>query len=279
MFCLSVTNLPAEVCGYLEDGLLKLQQGPVGQYIPAFNWDAIAANAGSSSLYNELVTKKSEDGAGGEENTINLRELICTTLDVPSEDLSDDVPLTQYGLDSLSASYLSYQLAPVMTISQIQLLADVTLKQLQERMGQDPSQAQPVETQEDFNAKHMKEMFAMAEKYGSNFVSNVTEGRPSNEHKVVFLTGSTGSVGAHMLARLLPSEKVDKVYAFMRKQKAGDSVNMQRQVDAFVERGLDTELLKSSKLALISGSLTDANLGMSEELYEQVRCSHTHRFT
>ena len=193
---------------------------------------------------------------------------------MPSEDLSDDVPLTQYGLDSLSASYLSYQLAPVMAISQIQLLADVTLKQLQERMGAGAAGDAPAEeTQEEFNKKHMEEMFAMAAKYGGGFVSTAGPGCPSHEHKVVFLTGSTGSVGAHMLARLLPSEKVDKVYTFMRKQKAGDGVNMQRQVDAFVERGLDTELLKSHKLALISGDLTAPNLGMSAELYEQVRLS------
>ena len=62
------------------------------------------APAGASSLYNELVTKKSEDGAGGEENTINLRELICTTLDVPSEDLSDDVQPTAGSLYSVRVS-------------------------------------------------------------------------------------------------------------------------------------------------------------------------------
>lgn len=273
-----ITLTSAEVCGYIEDGLLKIQQGPVGQYVPAFNWDLVNASAGSSTIYNDLVTKKSDDDSGaGQEATINLRELICQTLDVPPEDLSDDVPLTQYGLDSLSAAFLSYQLAPFTTISQIQLLADVTLHQLEERLGQDPSQAPPEETEEEVLAKKIKAMYDMAEKYSTNFVCNASkDGRLDENHKTILLTGSTGSVGSHMLARLLKDDRAVKVYAFMRKQPAGDSVNMERQTAAFVSRGLDTELLKSSKLVLLGGDLTAPNLGLSEEVYNQLSREVTH---
>lgn len=227
---------------------------------------------GESSIYGDLVSKKSSDGAdGGQENTINLRELICQTLDIPSEDLSDDLPLTQYGLDSLSAAFLSVQLSSVITISQIQLLADVTLAQLQERMGQDPSQAPPEDTKEEAIAKKVKAMHEMADKYGSNFVCNATEGRPDEDHKIILLTGSTGSVGAHMLARLLASDKAVKIYAFLRKQReGGNEVNVKRQRAAFVDRGLDVSLLDSSKLTILSGNLTESFMGLGEETYEEV---------
>ncbi|KAJ3555005.1 hypothetical protein NM688_g2810 [Phlebia brevispora] len=272
-----VTLTNAEITGYIEDSLFKLKEGPVGQYIPGFNWDAVNASAGESAIYKDLVSKKSEGGAGGQENTINLRELICTTLDVPDEDLADDVPLTQYGLDSLSAAFLSVQLSSVITISQIQLLADVTIKQLQERMGQDPNDAPPEESKEDHVAKKVKAMHEMADKYGTNFVCNSTQGKPDENHKTVLLTGSTGSVGSHMLARLLQSDKTVHVFAFLRKQKqGGDNVNVERQKAAFVDRGLDTELLISPKLTILSGNLTEPFLGLTEERYEQLTREVTH---
>ena len=45
-----------------------------------------------------------------------------------------DVPLTTYGLDSLTAAALSFELRPLLAISQVQLLADLTIKDLQDRL-------------------------------------------------------------------------------------------------------------------------------------------------
>ncbi|KZT25652.1 hypothetical protein NEOLEDRAFT_1201581 [Neolentinus lepideus HHB14362 ss-1] len=63
----------------------------------------------------------------------SLKDIICKVLEVPPDDLAPDVPLTAHGLDSLSATSLSSALAHVVSISQIQLLADVTLQQLDAR--------------------------------------------------------------------------------------------------------------------------------------------------
>ena len=62
-------------------------------------------------------------------------QAVCRILAVKEEEISIDVPLTTYGLDSLSAAGLSYALQPLLTISQMQLLADITIRDLQRRLG------------------------------------------------------------------------------------------------------------------------------------------------
>ena len=61
-------------------------------------------------------------------------KVVCRVLDLNPDEISIDVSLTLYGLDSVSASALSLALRLLLVISQVQLLADVTIKQLQSRL-------------------------------------------------------------------------------------------------------------------------------------------------
>ena len=89
---------------------------------------------GSSSLYDHLVPDVDvvEDQNG--DGKPSLVQIVCHTLDIKVEDVSMDVPLTTYGLDSLSAASLSFALRPLVSISQLQLLADLTIKDIQARI-------------------------------------------------------------------------------------------------------------------------------------------------
>ncbi len=110
----------------------------------------------------------------------------------------------------------------------------------------------------------------MVEKYTSNFRSH-TSSSPKNQidGDVVLLTGSTGALGANILAKLAESPDVFRVYAFNRKAADGTSL-YQRQATALADRGLDAGILGGGRVVLVEGDLGEAGLGINQELYQEV---------
>ena len=107
------------------------------QYVPGFDWRSVRDHIGPSPLYNHLVPEdieKNVDSQAVVDPRAQLLQTVCRVLDVKAEEVSADVPLTAYGLDSLSAAALSFALRPLLAISQVQLLADVTIKYMQSRL-------------------------------------------------------------------------------------------------------------------------------------------------
>ena len=82
-------------------------------------------------------------------------------------------------------------------------------------------------------------------------------------------SGSTGSLGAHILAKLLETRSVVKIYALNRRSSSGNNLH-KRQSEAFLDRGLAASLLDSSKLILMECDYGCKKLGLSDELYEEV---------
>ena len=104
------------------------------QYIPAFDWSHVRRNMGPSAMYNHLVPASTDQqGSTTDEGASSIKDVVCKVLDIAPIDLSADVPFTSYGLDSLSAAALSFALRPLLSISQIQLLADLNLRELEKR--------------------------------------------------------------------------------------------------------------------------------------------------
>ena len=89
---------------------------------------------GASKLFEHLVPIDDEDAATQANEQESLIGIVCRILDLKEEDISLAVPLTNYGLDSLSASALSFALRPLLAISQLQLLADISIQDLQLRI-------------------------------------------------------------------------------------------------------------------------------------------------
>lgn len=115
---------------------------------------------------------------------------------------------------------------------------------------------------------------------GTDIISNNDKagevGNSGNE--VVFLTGSTGGLGSQLLARLLVSRSVSRVYAFNRPStnSASEKASLyQRHLDAFRDRGSDVELLKSSKLVFVEGDTSVDGFGIAPELFAEIKNSIT----
>lgn len=264
-----------ELCDYIGDGIRKLRDGPVWQYIPGFDWRAVRDSMGSSSLYNSLVPESTEENGNGEDEDSSLLHIVCNVLDMRIEDISADVPLTGYGLDSLSASSLSFALRPLLAVSQLQLLADLTINDLQERIegskhSLDRSSASTTDDADSEQVRRMEEFLEQLSADLPSYPSSDTTQR--DPPRAVVITGTTGSVGAHVLAHLLQSSDYTEVYALVRPSKDGVSV-LARQLSAFESRGLDASLLTSSRLVVVACALDIPFLGLSKDMYEKVSSS------
>lgn len=92
--------------------------------------------------------------------------------------------------------------------------------------------------------------------------------RSATRARVVLLTGSTGSIGSHILVTLLRDEAISKVYTFDRHTK--DVTIQQRLANSLRERGLPVELLSSAKLTALTGDLNADFFGLDRPTYYEV---------
>lgn len=121
-----------------------------------------------------------------------------------------------------------------------------------------------------------KSITELAAKYTANMPQPAHQSAQANgvaeREPVVLLTGSTGAVGSHILARLLADPRIAKVYTFNRQV----NVSYDRQRASFVERELDLGLLDSPKLVSLVGDLSQQFFGLEEAAYNEIRDSVTH---
>ncbi|KAI0731474.1 ketoacyl-synt-domain-containing protein [Fomitopsis betulina] len=269
-----------ELCAYIGDAIEKVRSGSANrawQYIPAFDWAAVQKNLGRSPIYDHLVPISDEETSQDSGTDATVASVVCRVLDIAPSDLNAEVPLTSYGLDSLSAAALSHALREVVSVSQIQLLADVTVADLEKRReealtsgpGEDVTAGQ-----EQLGPKE-KEMVAMLERYGKDLPTREANKEEKDGKKIVLLTGSTGSVGTHLLARLLQGGQCDKVYTLVRKGAYGQTAAA-RQKAALESRGLDISVLESDALHVLEGDLLAYQLGLGSEVYSELAKTVTH---
>jgi len=74
-----------------------------------------------------------------------------------------------------------------------------------------------------------------------------------------------------MLAQLLEAPAVTRVYAFNRPSKT--ATLRARQVSAFKQRGLNTDLLSSDKLVYVEGDLNAPGFALGDKLHGEVSIS------
>ena len=89
---------------------------------------------------------------------------------------------------------------------------------------------------------------------------------------VVLVTGTTGALGSAVLAKLVSSDCVGKIFAYNRPSREGIGIT-QRQKEALRTRGYDEEIAVSPKVILVEGELTASGLGINLPLEEEVRLS------
>jgi thioester reductase-like protein len=99
------------------------------------------------------------------------------------------------------------------------------------------------------------EMQALIDRYGSFAKRSVPDaGAP----RVVLLTGATGSLGAHLLAKLLAVPSIEKIYCLNR-----GSDPHARTLQSLKERGLE---VPTDRVQSFSADLTRADFGLDPEL-------------
>lgn len=233
-------------------------------------WNLVARTVGLPSSCRHLITQTQATGLSDEtsgeqkvdkDNSHEILQKILECLDVSKTDFSHELPFTSFGLDSLGATKISQILRPYASISQMQLLGGITWPQILERMEDLKKSQQPEEPS-------LVDMLDMVTKYTQDFeIHSGSTHVPTDD--VVVITGSTGSIGAYVLAELLASPKVTMVYAFNRTSPSQSLI--ERQKEALAIRGLDPALASSPKLVLLEVDLAQPNFGLSDiELFEVV---------
>ena len=112
------------------------------------------------------------------------------------------------------------------------------------------------------------EMLSMVETHSQGFPqyspSTVT---PSKD--VVMITGTTGALGAALLAEIVASDSVDRVFAVNRKSSSGALI-VERQTTALKRQGLDSGIAHSPKVVLLEADVSVSNLGLLPDIFESV---------
>ena len=98
-----------------------------------------------------------------------------------------------------------------------------------------------------------KELQALVNKHTEDFPSRRVPDGLAPHGNVYLLTGTTGCLGSNMLVQLLEAPATTRVYTFNRPSK---SATLQaRQLSAFKQRGLDTDLLSYESLCMLRETL------------------------
>lgn len=125
-------------------------------------------------------------------------------------------------------------------------------------------------TQIDVGAR-VTSMQALVKKYSSNFPKHVTSATSQQTGDILLVTGTTGALGATILAKAVQDPSVEKIYAVNRKGLDGRSL-IDRQRTVLEDRGLDLAILESPKVVLVETDLNaDNNLGLQSATLEEVR--------
>lgn len=111
---------------------------PFTQYIPNLNWNLARQDMGALSSFQHLCVTERTEVMNREEDDdkVDLGSLVRKALNVAEDDFLPNVPFTAYGLDSLIAVRLSASIRSQtgLKVTQLQLLADMTLEDLQRRL-------------------------------------------------------------------------------------------------------------------------------------------------
>ncbi|KAF5378437.1 hypothetical protein D9757_011142 [Collybiopsis confluens] len=272
---------PEELCAWIEDGILCLHDRPIGLYVPPHDFTTLSDTLGSSILYNHLATshdRRLPTGAPVEDLPSVLAKLVTDILEIPSAEFSNSVPLTSYGLDSIAAGRLSYALKPHISISQMQLLSDITLVNITERAGKamlgpernvHPSD-KDLSPSPWSNTTKVTDIDNLLSQFSIGLEENAPRMTgPFYSNAVVLITGTTGTLGSYLLAELVRNPDVELVYAFNR-PSSGSSVT-ERQHKTFQSLSLDRGILETNKIIFIEGDASKPDLGLDLIEYRMIQ--------
>ncbi|ESK96774.1 hypothetical protein Moror_6646 [Moniliophthora roreri MCA 2997] len=270
---------------WLDDSLKLFFEGKkVMKYVPDLEWDILAQVHGIPQLARHLATRTEDgdaDASGQADHKQIIREIVQQTLNVPASDFEDNIPLTSYGIDSISASRVAFLLRRFVDITQIQLLADISLNDILQKMGDDSStRSAESSPQLQTIGKQVKVLgpSAMLESQLAD-LSDLAGSMPAAKSArsaldTVLVTGTTGALGCNILSQLLARDDVTHVFALNRGNP--DKSAMDRQAHTFVSQGVPVTLLSSPKLTVLEGDMSLPNFGLDISIHEELLERVTH---
>ncbi|KAF7358095.1 putative polyketide synthase [Mycena venus] len=274
-----------EMLLWLDDAICKYRSGVRFQrYIPNVDWEAMDRSLGMTKIGAHLVRSSTQEIPIANESILSKASVIVrSVLNIAESDFNVDMPLTSYGVDSLSASRLSFALRSILEVTQIQLLADTSVAELIRKVPHLSSNSDEVVEVNMTESSVTSLMDELVAKF-TDMTKSVPQKNPASQHckqdtsspHVVLLTGSTGALGSHILAHLLANDRIQLVYALNRKAPDGIPTVADRQQTALENQGLPPTLLNSPKLKIIEGDFCADDFGIPSQTMDLLLSSVTH---
>lgn len=220
--------------------------------------EAIFADEGYASEPNS-------DSDGDVELTSKVHAVFSLALSAFQEDTPDDIDIFSLGVDSLDVLALTNALNKAIrgaNVTASSIYSNPTVMQLSEALSQsvnrsDGRLAVPQTREEKLDA--------MVRKYTKDMVrrkATATMVKRPSKHTVI-ITGSTGSLGSHILEHLLRDQTVEKVYCLNRSENAEA-----RQKETF--RQHHDSLTNFSKSVFLKTDFGKDKFGLSDETYSHL---------
>jgi thioester reductase-like protein len=234
-----------------------------------------AANA----RFEKIIDGAYDSQEAGEDSEVADEDLpkhlvsLIQSLTSQSDELTENMDLFSYGVDSIACMQLRTRIRrlipnckqdlPMSVIEDCGTIQRLTEYILRKRHGESDASAEDEE----------QLMLDLVKQYGS-FDQSTTSSQmnPQNSMtrgEVIVLTGATGALGAHILALLQESKKVEAVYCLVR--GTDEHAAKERVSKALQQRGLDDPLsgnANSLKINVIQAQLSEQRLGLNDELYK-----------
>ncbi|KAG8930870.1 hypothetical protein FRC02_003563 [Tulasnella sp. 418] len=215
------------------------------------------------------------------ETLVFVREVVKKVLKAACDD--DDDIFNQHGADSLQVTWIRNAILHALRASKLSVKAIPqnfvynypTIARLSKYIARAASPSSEGDNNTSELDDKIEELKKMVAKYTADFTPHKGSQANTPQGEVVFLSGTTGALGTNLLAQLLVLPEVKTVYAFNRPNKGGASIR-DRHVASFKDRGVDTALVDSEKLVFVEGDAAQPELGLTTELFTQIRDSVTH---
>lgn len=261
-----------------------------------------------AALYKAAAESSQEDLEGPNWSTCSYLDILAFVRSVVqktltrTELLSDDVDIFNAGCDSLQATWIRNTILRALrkeypqvarslssnfvydypTISALSscLVSSLLLKELPVSSTGEVAGG-GVANGATSDSNKITDLQALVDKYVGGLPSRTSYSphQIQSDGEVVLLTGSTGSFGSCILARLLQSATVKRVFALGRLSASPDNGSVSlydRHVAAFERSGLDVSLLQSRKVSYIIADLARPDIGLAPESLQEIRSSLTH---
>ena len=215
-----------------------------------------------------------------------LKDLIQNALpkwNVPAQDWTISNDLFELGMDSLQAVELRRLLLPSIesakAIPRDFVYRHPSVLELAEAIGavhHKQDLAQPVHVRQKMVDGFVEQYSLRTQQPDSTARQAMTQNQGKEESCIVLLTGSTGSLGCHLVAYLANLPIVKEVVCLIRPAAGRDQDPSNKQDEALRDRLIFLSPKVRPKITTIQATLSLPQLGLTSETYNSLRQRVTH---